>query len=74
MDINHTVAQIFSRVKEFGHGVSFTYDEINDWLNVSCGDDLMWIYDRLSERLMVEHSTDLELKEDCIVAVKTGFQ
>jgi hypothetical protein len=27
----------------------------------------MWVYDKLSDRLVIEHRISLELKEDCII-------
>lgn len=69
MDFGHAVQKIVSRVKELGTGVSFTYEEINQWLKTSSGDDLMWAYDRLSDRLTIEHSMCLELTKNRIMAV-----
>ena len=67
MEFDHTVEQIVLRVKELRFGTVFTYDEVNKWLKISSGDDLMWAYDKLSDRLTMEHSICLELKEDCII-------
>ena len=69
MDFDHAVQNIVSRVKELGTGASFTYEEINQWLKTSSGDDLMRTYDSLSDRLTIEHSMCLELTKNRIVAV-----
>jgi|GEM_PF-3855570 len=69
MDFDHAVQKIVSRVKELGTGASFTYEEINQWLKTSSGDDLMWAYDSLSDRLTIERSMCLELTESQIMVV-----
>jgi hypothetical protein len=68
MNYNYAVEQIVSSVKELGIGIQFSYEDVNQWLGIASGDDLMWVYDTLSDRLMAEHSICLELKEDCIIA------
>ena len=67
MEFDHAVEQIVSRVKELRFGTVFTYDEVNKWLKISSGDDLMWAYDKLSDLLTMEHSICLELKEDRVI-------
>jgi hypothetical protein len=37
---------------------------VNKWLKISSGDDLMWAYDKLSDRLTAEYSVHSELEED----------
>lgn len=70
MDIDFAIEKVMSRTKGLGVGASFTYDEVNKWMKISSGDDLMWAYDKLSDRLTTEHSIRLELEEDrLIVAV-----
>ena len=69
MAFDHAVQKIVSRVNKLGTGASFTYQEINQWLKTSSGDDLMWAYDSLSDRLTIEHSMCLELTKNRIVAV-----
>jgi hypothetical protein len=54
-------------VKELRFGAVFTYDEVNKWLKASSGDDLMWAYDKLSDRLAAEYSVHLELEEDRLI-------
>jgi hypothetical protein len=71
MDFNHAVEKIVSRVKELKFEAIFTYDEINEWLKIVSGDDLMWVYDILSDRLTMEHSIHLELKKDCIIVAES---
>jgi len=67
MDFDHAVEQIVSRVKELRFGAVLTYDEVNEWLKISSGDDFMWAYDKLSDRLTMEHSICLELKIDRVI-------
>ncbi|RLE05694.1 MAG: hypothetical protein DRJ13_01540 [Bacteroidetes bacterium] len=67
MEFDYAVEQIMSRVRELRFGAVLTYDEVNEWLKISSGDDLMWAYDKLSDRLIMEHSICLELKKDWII-------
>jgi hypothetical protein len=67
VEFDYAVEQIMSRVRELRLGVVFTYDEVNEWLKISSGGDLMWAYDKLSDRLIMEHSICLELKKDWII-------
>jgi len=67
MDFNHAVEKIVSRVKKLGSGTSFTYDEVDKWLEISSGDDLIWAYDKLFDQLTTEHSLLLELEEDRLI-------
>jgi hypothetical protein len=67
MDFENAAKQIVSKVKSSRIGIRFSYEEVNQWLNISSGDDLMWVYDKLSDQLMTEHAICLELKEDCII-------
>lgn len=67
MDFDNAVKQIVSRKKKYGIGARISYEELNQWLKISSGDDFMWTYDRLSDRLTIEHAIGLELKEDAIV-------
>lgn len=71
MDFDHAVEKIVSSVKELRFEAKFTYDEISEWLKISSGDDLMWAYDKLSDRLTMEHSIRLKLKKDCIIAAES---
>ena len=71
MELDYAVEKIVSRVKELRFEAIFTYDEISEWLNISSGDDLMWAYDKLSDRLTMDHSIRLELKEDCIIVAES---
>ena len=41
MDFDNAVEQIVSRVKELGIGIQFNYEEVNQWLRISFGNDLM---------------------------------
>ena len=61
MNLYITVVRIVSRVKELGIGIQFDYGEVNQWLGISSGDDLMWSCDKLSDRLIVKHRISLEL-------------
>ena len=67
MDFDHAVEKIVSRVKELRFGAVLTYDEVTEWLKISSGDDIMWAYDKLSDRLTMEHSICLELKKDRVI-------
>ena len=69
MDFDNAVEQVVSSVKKSGIGNQFSYEDLNYWLRISSGDDLMWVYDTLSDRLMTERSICLELKEDCVITV-----
>ena len=69
MDFERAVEKIVSRVKASKTPALLSYDEINEWLKLSSGDDLIWAYDKLSERLTTDHSICLELREDCVTAV-----
>ena len=71
MDIDHAVEKIVSRVKQLRFGAVFTYDEVNKWLKISSGDDLMWAYDKLSDQLTTEHSIRLELEEDYLIVAES---
>lgn len=72
MHIETAVNNIASRVKKLGPETSFSYKEVNRWLDTSSGNDLMWAYDKLSDRLTIEHSVCLELrKEFMITSVST---
>ena len=70
MDFDNAVEQIVSKVKELGIGIRFSYEEINQWLGLSSGDDLMWAYDKLSDRLTNENTICLELKKDYVITAK----
>ena len=48
MDFDNAIKQIVSKVKELGIGTRLSYEEVNQWLGLSSGDDLMWDYDKLS--------------------------
>ena len=50
MDIDTALERIKSRVNDIGIGASFTYDEVSEWMKISSGDDLMWAFDKLSDR------------------------
>jgi hypothetical protein len=67
MDFENALEQIVSRVKESGIGIHFSYEDLNQWLGISSGDDLMWAYDKLSDRLTIEHAIYLELEEDRVI-------
>jgi len=67
MDFDHAVEKIVSRVKKSGPGTSFTYDEVDKWLEISSGDDLIWAYDKLFDQMTTEHSLLLELEEDRLI-------
>jgi hypothetical protein len=67
MDFDNAINHIVSKVKELGIGTRLSYKEVNQWLELSSGDDLMWDYDKLSDRLTIEHSICLELKKDHII-------
>ena len=69
MDFDNAVKQIVSRVEDSGVGTPFSYEEVNQWLGILSGDDLMWAYDKLADRLVVDHRISLELKEDSVVTV-----
>ena len=71
MELDYAVEKIVSRVKELRFEAIFTYDEISEWLKISSGDDLMWAYDKLSDRLTMDHSIHLELREDCIIVAES---
>jgi hypothetical protein len=64
MDFGHAVEKIVSRVNELSTSASFTYDEVNKWMKISSGDDLLWAYDRPSDQLTIDHSICLELEKD----------
>lgn len=67
MDFYNAVDKIMSRVEELGIGTQFSYEDVDKWLGIASGDDLMWVYDKLSDRLVIEQRISLELKEDCII-------
>ena len=67
MDFDNAIKQIVSKVKELGIGTRLSYEEVNQWLGLSSGDDLMWDYDKLSDRLTIEHSICIGLKKDHII-------
>jgi hypothetical protein len=67
MDFENAVKQVVSSVKASGIGIQFSYEDVNQWLGIASGDDLMWVYDTLSDRLMAEHAICLELREDGII-------
>jgi hypothetical protein len=69
MNLNRAVEQIVKRVEAFGIGTRFSYEEIDDWLQVKSGEDLMWVYDNLSEQLTKDHAIGLELEKDCLKAI-----
>jgi len=71
MDLDNAVERIMSRLKELGNEASFSYDEVSEWLNLSPGDDLIWAYDKLSDRLTTEHSIRLELEKDCLIVAES---
>ena len=70
MDFDNAIEQIISKVKESGSGTKFSYEELNQWLGLSSGDDLMWAYDKLSGRLTNENIICLELKKDYVITAK----
>jgi hypothetical protein len=70
MNLDNAVEQIMSRVKELGTGTRFSYEKVNQWLDLSSGDDLMWAYDKLSDRLTNENTIYIELKKDYVITVK----
>lgn len=70
MDLKHAVKQIMSRIDMPETKTQFNYEDINQWLNIKSGYDVMWAYDKLSERLTEEHSIYLELEKNCITAIK----
>lgn len=67
MHLEDAVKKIVSRMKKLGPETSFSYKEVNRWLGVSSGNDLIWTYDNLSDRLIIEHSVCLELKKDYMI-------
>jgi hypothetical protein len=69
MNINQAVEQIVKRVEASGIGARFSYEEINDWLQIKSGEDLMWVYDKLSERLTADHAIGLELEKECLTVI-----
>ena len=71
MDFDHAVEKIVSRVKELRFEAIFNYDEISEWLKISSGDDHMWAYDKLSDRLTIGHSIRLELEEDYLIVAES---
>ncbi|RLD33599.1 MAG: hypothetical protein DRI83_09140 [Bacteroidetes bacterium] len=73
MDIDTALERIKSRVNDIGIGASFTYDEVSEWMKISSGDDLMWAFDKLSDRLTKEHSLRLELEEDRLIVAVSDF-
>ena len=70
MDFDNAIEQIVSKVKVSGIGIKFSYEELNQWLGLSSGDDLMWAYDKLSDRLTNESTICLELKKDYVITAK----
>ena len=70
MDFDNAIEQIVSKVKVSGIGIKFSYEELNQWLGLSSGDDLMWAYDKLSDRLTNENTICLELKKDYVITAK----
>jgi hypothetical protein len=71
MDFDNAAEQITSKVKQSGIGIRFSYEKLNRWLELSSGDDLMWAYDKLSDRLTNENTICLELKKDYIIIAKS---
>jgi hypothetical protein len=69
MDINQAVDKIIKQVQASGIGTRFSYEEINDWLQIKSGEDLMWGYDKLSEQLTRDHAIDLELEKDSLKVI-----
>jgi len=69
MEFNQAIKSITSRVDKLGIGTKFSYDEINQWLNIKSGEDLMLAYDKLSDKLIKEYSISFELEKDCLVSV-----
>jgi hypothetical protein len=67
MNLDKAVKKIISRVEKICPEISFSYKEVNRWLDISPGDDVMLAYDMLSDRLTVEHSICLELKKDYLI-------
>ena len=67
MHLEDAVKKIVSRMVKLGPETSFSYKEVNRWLGASSGSDLIWTYDKLSDRLIVEHSVCLELKKDYMI-------
>ena len=70
MDVDNAIKQTVSKVKELGVEAQFSYEEINQWLGLSSGDDLMWAYDKLSDRLTNGNTICLELKKDYVITIK----
>ena len=67
MHLETAVNNIASRVKKLGPETSFSYKEVNRWLDTSSGNDLMWAYDKLSDRLTIKHSVCLELRKEFMI-------
>jgi len=61
------VNNIALRVKKLGPETSFSYKEVNRWLDTSSGNDMMWAYDKLSDRLTIKHSVCLELRKEFMI-------
>jgi hypothetical protein len=62
MQLDRTVNEIVTRVKNRGYGAVFTLDEILNWLNVSESDDCIWMIDQVGNQLIVEYNIALELE------------
>ena len=67
MHLETAVNNIALRVKKLGPETSFSYKEVNRWLDTSSGNDLMWAYDKLSDRLTIKHSVCLELRKEFMI-------
>ena len=67
MHLETAVNNIALRVKKLGPETSFSYKEVNRWLDTSSGNDMMWAYDKLSDRLTIKHSVCLELRKEFMI-------